>query len=193
MKARGLALFDTAIGRCGVVWSEAGLVSVHLPETDDGETRARIRRQFPEASEAVPPAEIRRAIDKIVALLRGEASDLPRVTLDMEGIPPFHQRVYEVTRTIPPGTTLTYGEVAARLGVPGSARAVGQALGRNPFVIVIPCHRVVPAGGKLGGFSAAGGTATKRRLLSIEGAPVAGTLPLFEDASDSPSATMRRP
>ena len=85
-------------------------------------------------------------------------------------MPALARRVYEVARTIPPGATLTYGEIAARLELPGAARDVGQALGRNPFPLVVPCHRVVAAGGRLGGFSARGGAATKRRLLAIEGA-----------------------
>src|SRR5439155_16025712 len=94
----------------------------------------------------------------------------PTVALDMERLPAFHRRVYEIARTIPPGETLSYGELAARLGVPGAARAVGQTLGRNPVAIVVPCHRVLAAGGKVGGFSANGGITTKLRLLSIEAA-----------------------
>jgi methylated-DNA-[protein]-cysteine S-methyltransferase len=117
----------------------------------------------------MPPLDVQRALDGIVALLLGEASDLSAVALDLDRVPPFHRRVYEVARTIPPGATLSYGEIALRLGAPGSARAVGQALGRNPFAIVVPCHRVLAAGGKVGGFSANGGIATKLRLLSIEG------------------------
>ena len=107
---------------------------------------------------------------RITALLRGEPCDLGSIDLDMSDVPEFHCRVYAVARTIPPGRTLTYGDVAARLGEPGAARAVGQALGRNPFAIIVPCHRVVAAGGRLGGFSAGGGAVTKRRILAIEGA-----------------------
>src|SRR4029079_6784817 len=103
-----------------------------------------------------------------------EAAELSAIALDMAQVPPFHRRVYEVARTIPPGATLSYGEIATRLGVPGSARAVGQALGRNPFAIVVPCHRVLAAGGKMGGFSANGGIGTKLRMLSIESAKVNG-------------------
>ena len=123
---------------------------------------------------------MQRALDGIVGLLRGEASDLSTVALDMTRVPEFHRRVYEVARAIAPGTTLSYGDIAARLGAPGEARAVGHALGRNPFAIVVPCHRVVAAGGKVGGFSANGGVATKLRLLSIERAPADGALPLFD-------------
>lgn len=173
------ALFDTEVGRCGVVWSARGVVGVQLPEGSDPAMRARMLRRFPGAREATPPAEVQRAIDAMVALLRGESSEVESIPLDLEGIPPFERRVYEVARTIPAGTTLSYGEIAQRLGLPGAARDVGQALGRNPFPIVVPCHRVMAAGGKLGGFSARGGVATKRRLLSVERAKGHGALPLF--------------
>jgi O-6-methylguanine DNA methyltransferase len=164
----GIALFDTAIGRCGIAWAERGIVGVQLPESNDVDTRARMLRRFPNARELRPPADVRRAIDGITALLHGAPSDLSTVTLDMAGVPAFNRRVYEIARTIPVGATLSYGEVALRLGKRDAARAVGQALGRNPFAIVVPCHRVLAAGGKLGGFSAAFGIKTKQRLLSIE-------------------------
>ena len=170
MTAYRFTLFDTAIGCCGMVWSERGVAGVQLPEAGELKTRARMRRRFPGAHEEAPTPEVQAALDRIVALLRGEASDLSALVLDMEGVPPFRRRVYEVARTIPPGATLSYGEIAARLGEPGMAREVGQALGRNPFALIVPCHRVVAAGGKAGGFSANGGVATKLRLLSIEGA-----------------------
>jgi O-6-methylguanine DNA methyltransferase len=168
MTAYGFTLFDTAIGWCGVAWTDRGLAGVQLPEASEADTRERMLRRFPAAAETVPPAEVQRAIDRIVALLHGERNDLSAIALDMEEVAPFHRRVYEVARTIPPGKTLAYGEVAARLGAAGAARAVGQALGRNPFPIVVPCHRVLAAGGKIGGFSAHGGTATKRRMLALE-------------------------
>jgi methylated-DNA-[protein]-cysteine S-methyltransferase len=180
MTAREFALFDTAIGPCGIVWAERGVVAVQLPEASEAATRARIRRRFPEAGEAAPPDSVARAIAGIVTLLDGESADLSDVAVDMEGIPPFNRRVYELARAIPPGSTLSYGEVAVRLGDPGAARAVGQALGENPLPIVVPCHRVLAAGGKMGGFSAPGGTVTKRRLLTIEGALADVELPLFD-------------
>jgi O-6-methylguanine DNA methyltransferase len=170
MNARSFAVFDTAIGACGIAWSDRGIVAVQLPERSQGATRARLARQCAGAREALPPPAVQRAIDAIVSLLDGGPSDLSFISLDMDGIPEFHRRVYDVARTIPPGATLSYGDIASRLGDPGSARAVGQALGRNPFVLVVPCHRVVAAGGKTGGFSANGGTATKLTLLAIEGA-----------------------
>jgi methylated-DNA-[protein]-cysteine S-methyltransferase len=166
----GFALFDTAIGWCGIAWGPRGIVGVQLPEGSAPATRARLLRRFPDARDAPPPSEARHAIDDITALLRGEPKGLDDVTLDMEGVPDFNRRVYEVARTIPWGATLSYGEIAKRLGDPGVARDVGQALGQNPFAIVVPCHRVLAAGGKWGGFSARGGVSIKRRLLSIEAA-----------------------
>lgn len=172
--------FETPIGRCGIAWGEHGIVGIQLPERDDATIRRRLLRRFAGAADAVPSTEIRQAIDGIVALLSGEAQDLTSIFLDMEAVPSFNRRVYEVARTIPPGSTLTYGDVAERLGERRLARDVGQALGQNPFAIVVPCHRVVAAGGKSGGFSARGGVRTKLRMLAIEGAPAAGTLPLFD-------------
>jgi methylated-DNA-[protein]-cysteine S-methyltransferase len=182
--ATGFALFDTAIGACGIAWNGRGIAGVQLPEGSPHETRARLRRRFPEAREAPPPAPVRRAMDGVIALLRGEPSELDAVTLDLDGVPPFHRRVYEVARTIPPGTTLSYGEIAARMGEPGAARDVGQALGQNPFAIIVPCHRVLAANGKVGGFSARGGVRTKLRLISSERAGGHGALPLFGGTTD---------
>ena len=178
MNESGFALFDTAIGRCAIAWGERGLLGVQLPEGDTARTRARMRRRFPAARESSPPADVRRAIEGIVALIAGEAIDFSAVALDMEGLPAFHRRVYEVARAISCGATLTYGDIAKRLGVPGEAREVGEALGKNPFPIIVPCHRVIGRNGTLGGFSAAGGVGTKQRLLAIEGANVAWQLPL---------------
>ena len=169
MTASGFAIFDTAIGRCGIAWGARGVAGVQLPEAGESEIRTRLLHRFPAAGEMPPPAEVQSAVDCIRALLRGEASDLSIIALDMSQVPAFHRRVYEAARTIPPGMTLSYGEIAAQIGAPGAARAVGQALGRNPFPIVVPCHRVLAAGGKIGGFSAQGGVATKRRMLAIEG------------------------
>ena len=174
MMASGFALFNTAIGRCGVAWGERGVAGVQLPEAGERETRARMLQRFPAAGETAPPPEVQRVIDRLVALLRGEASDFSTIALDMDEVPAFHRRVYEAARAIPAGMTLSYGDIAARVGAPGAARAVGQALGRNPFPIIVPCHRVLAAGGKIGGFSAQGGVATKRCMLAIEGVQLNG-------------------
>jgi methylated-DNA-[protein]-cysteine S-methyltransferase len=168
----GCALFDTAIGRCGIAWTGGRIVAVQLPERDDVRTLARLRRRAP-GPERTPPAPIQDVIDRMVALLDGEPIDLSGVDLTDEQLSDADRRIYAVARTIPPGETLTYGDLAARVGTPGDARAVGQAMGRNPFPIIVPCHRVVAADGALGGFSAGGGTETKRRMLVIEGAAVA--------------------
>ena len=164
-----VALFDTAIGRCGLAWSARGLIGVQLPERTPHATRIRLMRHCPTAEEAEPPKHIQRAIDDIAALLRGEKKNLRAIPLDMSRVATFNARVYQTTRAIPPGVTRTYGEVARAIGEPDGARAVGQALGRNPFPIVVPCHRVVGVDGKLVGFSATGGIATKLKMLRIEG------------------------
>jgi methylated-DNA-[protein]-cysteine S-methyltransferase len=170
MSAQGFAVFATEIGHCGMAWGDRGVVGVRLPEGSAAATRARLRSRFPEATEIEPPRHIRQAIDDIVALMRGERRSLADIELDFDGIPEFHQRVYAVARTILPGQTVTYGEIAKRLRLPGSAQAVGQAMGSNPFPIIVPCHRVLGAGRRLTGFSAPGGVETKRTMLLIEGA-----------------------
>jgi methylated-DNA-[protein]-cysteine S-methyltransferase len=182
MTATSFAIFETAIGACGIAWGKRGIAAVQLPEASEQKTRARLQRRFSEAREDLPPPEVQRAIDGIVALLRGEASDLSAVRLDVEDLPAFNRRVYEVARAIPPGATLSYGEIAARLGEPPqAARDVGQALGQNPIPIIVPCHRVLAANGKPGGFSASGGVTTKLRLLTIEKAKISDAPSLFED------------
>jgi methylated-DNA-[protein]-cysteine S-methyltransferase len=183
MMEQGFTLFETDIGPCGIAWGERGVIAVQLPEADAARTRARLVRRCPDAREAPPPTDVSRAIEGIVALLRGEARDLSGVALDMGRIEEFDRRVYEIARTIPAGATLSYGEIAVRLGGRELARDVGQALGRNPFPIVVPCHRVLAAGGKAGGFSANGGITTKLRLLTIERARTSATPTLFDGDS----------
>jgi len=170
MTSEGFALFDTTIGRCAIAWGPDGIVGLKLPERNDGAMRRRMRRLHPEAEEGTVPLEVKAVIDSIQRLLMGEARDLSSVALEMSRVPEFDRRVYVEARTIGPGETLTYGDIAIRLGDVSLSRAVGQALGRNPFAIIVPCHRVLAAGGKSGGFSAPGGVDTKRRLLEIEGA-----------------------
>lgn len=179
MPELGFTLFDTTIGRCGLAWGEAGIVAVQLPESSDAKARTRFERRFPEIVETEPPSQIAAAIARIQGLLTGARDDLGDIVLDMEGLSDFQRRVYAIGRAIPPGQTLTYGEVAKRLGDPTASRAVGEAMGKNPFPIIMPCHRVQGADGKLGGFSAPGGGATKLKLLEIEGATSVEALPLF--------------
>jgi methylated-DNA-[protein]-cysteine S-methyltransferase len=180
MPALDFTIFDTAIGACGIAWSARGVYAVQLPEGSREATRTRLIKRYPQALEAPPPSAVRHAIDGIVALIAGERRDLIDIVIDDEGTPDFNKRVYAVARRIPPGETLTYGEVAERLGDKLLARAVGQALGENPCPVVMPCHRVLAASGKTGGFSAPGGVDTKLRLLTIEGAQPGGPT-LFDD------------
>jgi methylated-DNA-[protein]-cysteine S-methyltransferase len=139
-----------------------------------------VLRRHPDAMEGVPPAPIQAAIDATTALLAGEPRDLVGIVVELDHLPEFDRRVLDVTRAIPPGSTLTYGQVAARVGEPGAAQAVGKALGRNPIPVIVPCHRVLAAGGKLKGFSAPGGVLTKRRLLEIENAHTGDEPDLFD-------------
>jgi methylated-DNA-[protein]-cysteine S-methyltransferase len=165
-------LFETAIGWAGLAWGDKGLVGAYLPEADRENARRSFLRRHPGAVEAAPTPMVEDAIAAIRALLAGEAADLTHVPIDVARVPAFNARVYEIARAIPPGETLTYGEIAVKLGDRLLARDVGAALGRNPWPIVVPCHRVTAAGGKLGGFSARGGVNTKVKLLAIEGAKV---------------------
>jgi methylated-DNA-[protein]-cysteine S-methyltransferase len=166
-------LFETAIGWAGLAWGDhQRLVAVHLPEPTPETARRSFLRRFPDAAEAAPTPMVEAAIAGIRELLAGEPNDLLDVPIDIDRVPEFHARVYEIARAIPPGETLTYGEIAVRLGDKLLARDVGAALGQNPWPIVVPCHRVTAAGGKLGGFSARGGVNTKVKLLAIEGAAV---------------------
>ena len=180
MSERGFAIFDTGIGRCGIAWGYLGILGVQLPEAREIETRRRLFQLYPDARESRPPLNTEIAIEGIVALLRGELADLSDVTLDMTGIHAFNQRVYEFTRRIPRGETRTYDEVAASLRLSSAVHSVAQAFARNPFVIIVPCHRVLEAGGYADKISPHGGVISKRRLLSIEGAGSPSSKTLFD-------------
>jgi methylated-DNA-[protein]-cysteine S-methyltransferase len=175
----GYAVFETAIGPCAIAWSKRGVCGFHLPHIGPARLRLRVEQRHAGAREAEPPATVRQAIDGVVALLQGEPVDLTGIPLDLSRVPDFNRRVYDVARSIPPGRTLSYGEVAVRLGDPQLARSVGQALGANPIAVIVPCHRVLGAGGRSGGFSAPGGIDTKRRLLEIEQARIGNEPQLF--------------
>ena len=180
MTGRGYTIFDTGIGRCGIAWSNIGVVGVQLPEAREIETRKRLFQLYPDARDMRPPVTVEIAIEGIVALLRGEPSDLSDVTLDLTGVHAFNARVYEITRTIPRGETRSYAEVAAILRATGAVHSVAQAIARNPFMIIVPCHRVLEAGGYADRISPNGGTISKRRLLSIEGAHPISSKTLFD-------------
>ncbi|MGO4613798.1 methylated-DNA--[protein]-cysteine S-methyltransferase [Nocardia sp. 2YAB30] len=177
-------LFDTAIGHCAIAWRGAAVIRFQLPEASPAVTLARITRrrageQGKEVRDETPPGVVAEAITAIRAHLAGELDDLRWIPVDTSEIPQFHRAVYEVTRAIDPGHTLSYGQVADRIGAPGAAQAVGQALGRNPITLIIPCHRVLAADHALHGFSAPGGIDTKQRLLEIERTPGFGEPTLF--------------
>jgi methylated-DNA-[protein]-cysteine S-methyltransferase len=181
-KQRSFAFFETAIGRCAIAWGEHGIAAATLPATSDRHAVSRLHRLVPGAGVGSPPPPVREAIEGIRALFAGEARDLSTIALEMGRLPAFDRHVYEVARTIACGETRTYGEIAATIGPGADPRQVGRALARNPFPPIVPCHRVVAANGRPGGFSAPGGVLTKLRLLAIEARHGAGPLTLFEAA-----------
>jgi methylated-DNA-[protein]-cysteine S-methyltransferase len=180
MSGHHFAIFDTAIGPCAIAWSDRGVHAVQLPMGSEEKTRSRIRQRYGDIPEAAPSAGAQAAIDGMVELLAGRPNDLLDVVLDLDDVPEFNRGVYDIARAIPPGKTLTYGDIAKKLGGVELSRDVGQALGRNPCPIVVPCHRVLAAGDKPGGFSANGGVVTKLKMLEIEGAVVNYTPSLFD-------------
>src|ERR1700741_2320775 len=180
MTDQHFTLFDTPIGICGIEWGPRGINGVQLPMGSEEKTRSRIRQRHGDIVESSPTEDVQLAVDAIVELLSGKPRDLREIPLDLDGVPEFNRSVYEIARAIPPGETMTYGDIAKRLGGVELSRDVGQALGRNPCPIVVPCHRVLAAGQKPGGFSAKGGVSTKLKMLAIEGAPVNHTPSLFD-------------
>jgi len=165
------ATFDTAIGVCGVAWTARGIRAFQLPEADAAATRSRLQERFAAAVEIAEPAapdEIRDLLSNVRRLLDGEPVDFGNIELDLAGVADFARKVYSLTRRIPPGSTRTYGDIAAEIGDPTAARAVGRALGQNPCPVIVPCHRVLAAQNRAGGFSAHGGVDTKLKLLELE-------------------------
>ncbi len=174
------SLFPTALGPCGVAWRGTTVIATRLPGRHPAETIAGLGARTG-ATRGEPPPAVRRAIDSMTALLEGQKVDLSFVDCDFGDVEPFAARVYAATRAIPAGETSTYGAIALQLGDQGLARQVGWALGRNPLPIIVPCHRVVGAGGRLVGFSAPGGVGTKLKLLAIERARIGEAPGLFDD------------
>jgi methylated-DNA-[protein]-cysteine S-methyltransferase len=177
---RAYTIFDTAIGRCGIIWSSTGVVAVQLPEAREIDTRRRIFQAHPEAREQQPPLNTELAIEGIVGLLHGSDPDFSDVSLDAGGISAFNRRVYEYTCTILRGETRTYHEIAQALGASAAAHSVAQAIAKNPYMLIVPCHRVLEAGNYAGRISPYGGVISKRRLLSLEGANPVASKTLFE-------------
>lgn len=177
---RWYSIFDTVIGRCGIAWGDLGIAGVQLPEAREIETRRRLFRLYPEAREARAPDEVELAIEGIGAVLRGGDADFAGVMLDMTGISGFNQRVYEFARGIPRGETRTYAEVARGLRATGAVHSVAQAIARNPFMVIVPCHRVLEEGSYADRISPHGGAISKRRLLSLEGTHTTISRTLFD-------------
>lgn len=180
MSGTAFHLFDTPIGRCAIVWRGPAIVGAALPELEEGLARQSLQKRFPGAVEQSPSPHAAAAVDAIVRLLAGHRENFSGVTVDLSGLPQFERNVLELTFAIPVGETRTYGEIARAAGSPGAARAVGRALGSNPIPIIVPCHRVLGADGKSGGFSAPGGAATKLKILEIEGARRGSEAQLFD-------------
>lgn len=185
--AGGACRFETPLGTCALAWTERGVAALQLPGRSPASALARVLARVPGAAECVPPAWIDAAIARIVRLLEGARDDdLADLPVDVEGVPEFHRRAQAAARRIGPGQVTTYGELARALGEPGAARAVGQAMGANPYPLIVPCHRVLAARHAPGGFSSFGGIVTKRRLLEIEGALAPESLPLFGGSASDP-------
>lgn len=193
MTDTAFALFDTPVGRCALIWRGPAVIGFALPEGNDRQLRAIVSRRLSTAIEAQPPPAIAAAIEAVLRLLSGEAEGFAGIEIDLSGLPSFERRVLEAAFAIPPGETRTYGEIAERVGVPGAARAVGRALGRNPIPVIVPCHRVLGADGRSGGFSAPGGVLTKLRLLEIEHATRGAQPALFKDLAWSVAPAKAKP
>lgn len=180
MAGRAYAIFDTALGRCGIIWSGTGVVAVQLPEAREIDTRRRIFLAHPEAREQRPSENAELAIEGIVGLLQGGDPDFSDVSLDACGVPGFNRRVYEYTCTIPRGETRTCHEIAKALGASGAVHSVAQAIAKNPYMLIVPCHRVLETGNYTDRLSPYAGMISKRRLLALEGAHPVASKTLFE-------------
>ncbi len=177
---RGYTVFDTALGRCGIAWSDVGVVGIQLPEAREIETLRRLFKVFPEARELRPPPGVAAAIDLIAAALRGQDVDLADIHLDMSDVLPFNQRVYDYLRRVPRGETRIHEQIAAHLHVAGAVHSVANALAKNPYPLIVPCHRVRDAGNGLDKISPYNGVISNRRLLSLEGVSPQTGLTLFD-------------
>ncbi|SMF39851.1 methylated-DNA-[protein]-cysteine S-methyltransferase [Xaviernesmea oryzae] len=174
MAAHQYLIFETAGGFCGIAWNDVGITRFQLPTKSADSTERLLLRRLAEAERGTPPAEIREAVEAVKRYFAGEAVDFSRFRLDLEGQDDFFRQIYAAARRIGWGHTTTYGAIAKELGAgPEAARDVGQAMAKNPVALIIPCHRVLAAGGKIGGFSAPGGSTSKVRMLELEGVRLA--------------------
>lgn len=170
--SEGLACVSAPLGWLGVAWTALGVARIAVAEPSSASCVASLRRALPGGALREPPRWIAAHLEALAAHLDGAIVDHAAVRLDERGLSPFRVAVHRAARTLRPGETATYGELACLAGHPGAARAVGRAMATNPFPLVVPCHRILAAGGALGGFSMPGGLETKRRLLALEARPV---------------------
>jgi methylated-DNA-[protein]-cysteine S-methyltransferase len=172
-------VFETAAGFCGIAWNAAGIARFQLPAGTAQATERNMLRRLPAAEPGIPPAEVIEAITAAQRYFNGEQIDFSGFQLDLGGQDDFFRRIYAATRRLGWGQTTTYGSLAKELGAgPEAARDVGQAMAKNPVPLIIPCHRVLAAGGKVGGFSAPGGSVAKAHMLRLEGINVAPPPPV---------------
>ncbi len=162
-------LFATAFGTCGIAWTDVGLTRAQLPEQNADAANGRLQRYGATRSDCAPPTHIEDCITSLRLYFDGSPIDFQAIELDLQAVTDFNQRVYAALRSVPFGTTTTYGALALSAGSPSAAQAVGTAMARNPWPVIVPCHRVLAAAKEIGGFSAFGGAATKQRLLRLEG------------------------
>ncbi len=192
-KGTSFAVFDSPIGACAVAWSPRGVVRFLLPEASAAATEERVRAVLPEAEPATPRGWVATLVTRVRKHLSGQPDDFADVPLDTEALPPFFAQVYEALRRVPSGATTTYGALGRKIsGTTGAARAVGIAMAKNPFALLVPCHRVVGSDGKLHGFSAHGGLTTKAKLLAIEGRVAPEQTSMFGDGASPAEDTRSR-
>jgi methylated-DNA-[protein]-cysteine S-methyltransferase len=167
----GYFIFDTALGFAGIVWSDAGITRFQLPSASAETTKRNLLRRAPGAQETAPPPHIAQAVDAVKRYFAGEKIDFTDVPLDLAGQGDLFREIYAAARRLGYGETTTYGGLAKAIGRTDweAAQEVGQAMAKNPVALIIPCHRVLAAGGKIGGFSAPGGAETKAKMLELEG------------------------
>lgn len=177
-------LFDTAFGTCAIAWSELGLTRVQLPEATPAETESRVRDGGTLTAASTLPVFAEQALTALESYFQGVSVSLENLLLDESLVSEFNARAYRELRSVPRGKMITYGDLAQRIGQPSAAQAMGLAMSKNPWPVIVPCHRVVGANGKLIGFSAHGGVDTKLRLLTLEGTQFGASPGLFDDAPD---------
>jgi len=178
MAGHRYTIFETAGGFCGIAWNDAGVTRFQLPTSGEGSTENILLRRIPDAQKSSPPSEIQQVIALVKRYFAGEKVDFSAIRLDLAGQDDLFRNIYAAARRLGWGQTTTYGTIAKELGFgPEAARDIGQAMAKNPVALIIPCHRVLAAGGRIGGFSAPGGSVSKARMLELEGVRLAQSEP----------------